>query len=61
MGKVSLMNKAKNKSCVPGSCSAAWEMGVHVFDPACLDVGSDLLSFFFFFLSWNLLLLFISC
>lgn len=49
MGKVSLMNKAKNKSCVPGSCSAAWEMGVHVFDPACLDVGSDLLSFFFFF------------
>lgn len=55
MGKVSLMNKAKNKSCVPGSCSAAWEMGVRVLDPACLHVGSDLA---FLFSSWNLLLLY---
>lgn len=33
MGKVSLMIKAKNKSCVPGSCRAAGEMRVHVLDP----------------------------
>lgn len=41
MGKVSLMNKAKNKSCVPGSCRAAGEMRVHVLDPACAiqDLG----------------------
>lgn len=46
MRKVSLMNKAKNKSCVPGSCRAAWEMGVHDLDPACDTVfGISLTSF----------------
>lgn len=35
MRKVSLMNKAKNKSWVPGSCRTAWELVVHGLDPAC--------------------------
>lgn len=58
MGKVSLMKKAKNKSCVPGSRRAAWEMRVHVFDPvyAIQSLGSvlPLLP------CWNTLILFIS-
>lgn len=51
MRKVSLMNKAKNKSCV------ARETGVHDLDPACnTDPLGSVLGLF---PCWNTLILFV--